>query len=52
MFPSNPFRINIYKATSQLLKLLILNHLRVQLNPLDATPTQKPGRGRVMVNKN
>src|SRR5207245_7767457 len=38
----NPFRINTYKATSQ---LLILNHLREQLSFLDATLTQKPGEG-------
>ncbi len=41
---SKPFRSNTYKATSQ---LLILKDLAEQLNPLDATLTQKPGRGSV-----
>ena len=45
---SNPFKINTYKPTSQ---LLILNHLRVQLNPLDATLTQKPGGGAGLVRR-
>ena len=40
--PSNPFKINTYKTTSQ---LLILNHLLGHLNPLDATLTQKSGEG-------
>ncbi len=40
--PYKLFRINIYKVTSQ---LLILNHLREQLNPLDATLMQKRGEG-------
>ncbi len=46
---SNPFKINTYKTTSQ---LLILNHLLQNLNPLDATFTQKPGgRGSTLVSR-
>jgi hypothetical protein len=39
---SKLFRINTYKAPSQ---LLILNHLGRQLNPLDATLTKNRGEG-------
>ncbi len=46
---SKPFKINIYKPTSQ---LLILNHLRGQLNPLDATFTKNGGgRGSGLVRR-
>ncbi len=38
----NSLKINTYKTTSQ---LLILKHLRVLLNPLDATFTKKTGGG-------
>ncbi len=43
---SNPFNSNTYKAPSQ---VLILNPLRRQLNPLDATLTQKLGGGARLV---